>query len=629
MAGLVWLAAVAVVHLSPVTPVSAGPLTAHGTVIVGPIDGRYGRWVLVETDTTVLLLDLKTSDVVSPGSGVFFTGMADGKSGTARGRAYSAKVRLDEIEVDDGPSLSAIGETVSSHVMNRLTPFDAGRGLLAGFLIGDTSHVSEADVEAMRLSGLSHFVAVSGSNVALFLLLLFVATGPLSMGPKRRAAIGLVGLPIYAAATRFEPSVMRASLMAGIALVGRLVGVVLEAWQLLATAIVLLLVLDPHLTSNVGFQLSVVATAGVVAGARWPVRGGRFSRALAVTIGAQFAVAPLLLIHFGSVPLMSPLINLVAAPLVAVSTTTGAVGVVGSSFLIELAAHLADVVLALSRAGSTLPQLGPASLAVVASGVLVILKWPKTSPAIALLGSLTVGSLLVGGHTTLPAGSVVVLDVGQGDSILLHGGDGRFALVDGGPDEVTVLRKLRQYGVSSLELVVLSHVHADHATGLVGVFKTMPVARLWAAGDPHSSSAASRLFDLAAAEVPKVGDRYQLGSLTLEVVGPLRTYASPNDQSVVIKVIGPERTMLLSGDIETVAQSEMGHLRADVLKVPHQGAATSDPEWLRSVGADLAVISVGPNQFGHPSDWVIDELEVSGANVIRTDESGDVAVPLS
>ena len=87
--------------------------------------------------------------------------------------------------------------------------------------------------------------------------------------------------------------------------------------------------------------------------------------------------------------------------------------------------------------------------------------------------------------------------------------------------------------------------------------------------------------------------------------------------------------MLLAGDIETVAQGELGHLRADVLKVPHQGAATSDPEWLLSVGADFAVISVGPNQFGHPSDWVIDELDGSGAEVVRTDESGDVVVPLS
>ena len=71
--------------------------------------------------------------------------------------------------------------------------------------------MNPADEDAMRLAGLSHFVAVSGSNVALFLGLLFVAAGPLALGPRRRALLGLIGLPVYAAATRFEPSVMRAS----------------------------------------------------------------------------------------------------------------------------------------------------------------------------------------------------------------------------------------------------------------------------------------------------------------------------------------------------------------------------------------------------------------------------------
>lgn len=86
--------------------------------------------------------------------------------------------------------------------------------------------------------------------------------------------------------------------------------------------------------------------------------------------------------------------------------------------------------------------------------------------------------------------------------------------------------------------------------------------------------------------------------------------------------------MLLSGDVETVAQAELGHLHADVLKVPHQGAATSDPAWLRGVGASEAVISVGPNNFGHPADWVIETLAGTGATVRRTDMDGTVIVEL-
>ena len=297
--------------------------------------------------------------------------------------------------------------------------------------------------------------------------------------------------------------------------------------------------------------------------------------------------------------------------------------------MVDLAALLADAVLALAQFGSTLPQLGPWGLgALLALGV-TLLRWPTVAPGAAVAGSVVIVLLLIAGRATLPDGAVVVLDVGQGDSILIHGGDSRFALVDGGPDELLLEERLRHYGVKSLELVVLTHVHADHATGLLGVAETMAVGTVWADTSPHSSSAASEFLALTPVDTPQVGDQYQLGSLVIEVIGPLRKYASPNDQSLVVKVTGQSRSMLLTGDIETVAQDELTDIRADVLKVPHQGAATSNPEWLASVGADLAVVSVGPNQFGHPADWVLAELETAGAQVVRTDEAGDVVVPLS
>jgi competence protein ComEC len=128
---------------------------------------------------------------------------------------------------------------------------------------------------------------------------------------------------------------------------------------------------------------------------------------------------------------------------------------------------------------------------------------------------------------------------------------------------------------------------------------------------------------------PPVGEKVMLGDLAIEVLGPLRRYASPNDQSIVLGVTGPTgRTLLLTGDIETFAQADLRGVTADILKVPHQGGATSNLEWLEEVDAGLAVISVGPNDFGHPSDEVIAVLEASGAEVRRTDIDGDIVVPL-
>jgi competence protein ComEC len=632
----VWLIAGVIAHLDEPARLEPGQFQGEARVITAIGSGRYGDWALVEADVGVLMLEVQPDTDMTRGDRVYIEGSVKGDPGTRTGIEYRAVLKARQLEVIERTSSIPLllGDALRDRVMERLDPFDPGRGLLAGFLSGDTSEVDPVDVEAMRKSGLSHFVAVSGSNVALFLGLLAFAAGPLALGPKRRAVVGLIGLPIYAAATRFEPSVMRASVMAGIALGGRLMGFVLEAWQLLSLAVIVLLVLTPSLTASAGFQLSVAATAGVLVGARWPTKGGMVFRALAVTIGAQIAVAPLLLAHFGSVPMMSPLVNLVAGPVVAGSTLIGAVGVAGPTLLITTAAWLANLVLVLARGAVTWPQLEAIPLSAVLLAVVAVVRWPWSRPTIAIGGAVVVVVLVLGRGAAVPDPGVVVLDVGQGDAILIHGGDGKYALVDGGPDELVILDRLRKYGVDRLDLVILSHVHADHATGLAGLVGTVPIGQAWLATEPHFTRASHELMAVLGSHSvpvvePKVGDSFRLGTLTLIVEGPLRRYASPNDQSIVLRVIGPKRTMLLVGDIETVAQAELSQLRADVLKVPHQGAATSDPGWLGSVGADLAVISVGPNSFGHPASWVIDVLEESGAEVVRTDEVGDVVVPLS
>lgn len=634
VAAFAWLAAWVFTLATQPEPLQPGQVSGEGVLATDPISGRDSDRAVVSTHVGNLLIEMEQSAGLLRGSRVRFEGIVDGPPGRIGAHRYRAVVHVHDVEViDAAPLLFDLGERVRERVGDRLAPAEGGRALLAGFLIGDTSGLSRAQEEAMRRAGLSHFVAVSGSNVALYLGLLVFLAGPLALGPRRRAVVGLLGLPVYAAATRFEPSVMRASVMAGMALGGRLLGVVFEAWQLLSVAVIVLVSVQPTLTMSAGFQLSVVATAGVLMGARWPVRGGRVGRALAVTLGAQIAVAPLILFHFGSVPLLSPLVNLIAAPVVAASTLVGAIGVIGPGLLLEVAAFLADIVLWLAAGSEIWPQLSGGQFAFLVACGMVAVRWPSVRPLMALAGSavLVFGVLGLGRGT--PDASVVVLDVGQGDAILIHGGDDHYALVDGGPDQLVLLDRLRAHGVDHLDLVVLSHVHADHATGLIGLAGRMYVDQAWLRTEPHETSASAALIEsLRRHEVaiyePSPGERFDLGDLTLEVEGPLRRYASPNDQSIVVTVEGPARDMLLTGDIEVFAQRELRNLRADVLKVPHQGAATSDPEWLAEVGSELAVISVGPNQFGHPVDWVIELLEESGAEVLRTDQAGDVVVPL-
>jgi competence protein ComEC len=537
--------------------------------------------------------------------------------------------RFEVVAEPDSPVL-LVGNALRRRVLDRLVPLDGGRALLAGFLIGDTSGIDQMDRWAMRRAGLSHYTAVSGSNVAIFLGVLLVAAGPLGIGPRRRAVVGLSGLPVFAAVTGFEPSVMRASVMAALVLAGRLVGIGLEAWQVLSAATIGLLVADPGLAADVGFQLSVAATAGVVVGSRYPVPRGWMARSLAVGIGAQVAVAPLLILNFGQVPLLSPLANLAAAPVVAVATVIGIIGVFGLGPATDVAAWLASLVLAMARVASAWPQIGWAGLAVALVLLAVVMRRRSARPALALVASVVVAWLVVAPVRHLPEPGAVVLDVGQGDSILLSGGDHHFALVDGGPDQATLAENLLEYRAHALDLVVLTHDHADHSAGLAGLPGRVPVGLFWSGDEETGADDLTGRFEKEGTVVarPRIGDTYRLGALTLTVIGPVRGYESVNDESIVLMVEGPAGSMLLAGDIEAHAQDDLGGIEADVLKVPHHGGGTSDREWLEGVGADLAVISVGANDFGHPVPWVIDALESTGSEVVRTDLNGDVLVPL-
>ena len=617
----VWALAVAA-EASGESTIPDGPFRGEVRLVGDVVHGRYGHWVKAATEGGELFVDLAGGIDAGRGDILY----VEGELEAGRLEAHETTMAHSEMGV-----LERWGTSLRRAALERLDPLVDGRALLAGFLIGDTSGVDPADVDAMRLSGLSHFVAVSGSNVALFLLLLFIFTGPLAMGPRRRAIVGLLGLPIYAAVTAFEPSVLRASVMAALALVGRIVGLVLEAWQLLALAVVLLVLVEPSLPGSVAFQLSVVATAGVIVGARWPA-SSKVARPFAVTVGAQVAVAPVLLIHFGTVPLMSPLANLVVGPLVGLATALGAVGLLFPS-AVAIGSVVAELILGIARLTSGWPQLGVYGVALTLVVGFLALFFRSVRPFVFVAAAVGFAFVVVPSGWPPPA-SATVLDVGQGDAILLHGGGGRFGLVDGGPDPVVLERKLRSYGVESIEFAILTHVHSDHAAGLAGVWQRFPIHHLYASLEPHRSSAADRLIAearMSGVDVssPEPGQRMTFGDLILDFEGPRRRYASPNDQSIVVTVSGPQRTMLLSGDIETFAQAELRHLRADVLKVPHQGAGTSDAGWLVDVGSDHAVISVGPNQFGHPVPWVIELLEASGARVSRTDLEGDVVIELS
>ena len=237
-----------------------------------------------------------------------------------RARWAHAVARLDDADVlqlAPARGLLAPANALRARLLRGTEPLaPTARALTAGFLLGDTRGIPPDVISAYRDSGLSHLLAVSGENVAFVLALASVVLRRLRLGARTAVAVGVIVM--FAAMTRFEPSVLRASAMAALALLASFAGRPISTLRVLAYAVIVLLVADPFLLHSVAFLLSCGASAGIAL-LRAPIArrlpGPELVREpLAVSLAAQVGVMPILLWAFGTFPVVTPLANLVAAP---------------------------------------------------------------------------------------------------------------------------------------------------------------------------------------------------------------------------------------------------------------------------------------------------------------------------
>lgn len=542
----------------------------------------------------------------------------------------------------------------------------APAGLLPGLVLGDTSRLPTELADAFRSTGLSHLVAVSGANLAI---LLAATIGVLRRLGVRRVVLAVLGAGVlvgFVLVARPSPSVLRASAMGLVVLVGLASGRVGAPVPALSAAVLGLVLLDPGLARSAGFALSVAATAGILM--IGPPIADRLRRRLpgpvaepvAVSLGASLACLPLLAGWFGRVSLVAVPANLLAAPAVPAATLLGVFAAVCAPVALPMARLVAWVaavptgwLILVARVGSDLPgsQLswatGPVGVALgVASVALVLLaifrRRPRRILAVglvaALLAGLSITRVSVGWPP--PGWALVACDVGQGDALVLAAGQGVGVVVDAGPEPRLVDSCLRDLGVREVPIVVLTHLHADHVEGLPGVVHGRRVGEIdigpldeppyewrrvrgwaWAAGIPVRRAVE--------------GETRQIGAVGWTVLAPRHSFhgtnSDPNNSSLVLRVSWGRVTALLAGDIEPPAQEELVGsgvpLRADILKVPHHGSAYQTPELLRAVGERVAITSVGAdNSYGHPAPRTLREIRSDGAHGFRTDQDGAVAV---
>ncbi|MDP2736962.1 MAG: ComEC/Rec2 family competence protein [bacterium] len=237
------------------------------------------------------------------------------------------------------------------------------------------------------------------------------------------------------------------------------------------------------------------------------------------------------------------------------------------------------------------------------------------------------------------------LDVGQGDAILIKAPGGQNVLIDGGPDKGVIKRLAENlpWWDKQIDLMILTHPHDDHVTGLIDVLKRYRVKRILYTGAVHNAPNYLAWLKLARdKKVPlTIIDKQQIINLSqeakLEILYPTesllnKTLADLNDSSIIIKLIHGQNKFLLTGDatekVEKILLAGGADLSADVLKVGHHASQySSGEEFLEKVKPSLAVIQVGKdNDFGHPNLRIIKRLERIGAEIFRTDEKGTVKI---
>lgn len=545
--------------------------------------------------------------------------------------------------------------------------------LVPALTVGDTSGVSEQTATRFRVTGLTHLMAVSGANLTLLLAFVTTLAGWARVHGRARLGVAALAVVAFVLLCRAEPSVLRAAAMATVALAslgrGPRAG---GGLRNLSLAVIGLCWVDPWLSRSWGFALSVTACLGILLWARrWAAVMSRWApgwvaEAACVPLAAQLATQPLVTALSGTVSLAGLGANVLAGPFVGPVTilglVTAALGWVSPGLARPfgwLAGWAAEPILQVARVGADLPGattrwpatlFGLCLLLVGCLGLAQVMGAVLSRPWVVVpaAGLLVVALLRPPGPAGWPPPGWVIMacDVGQGDATVIRSADRQAILIDTGPDPTAIAACLDQAQVSAIPLLVLSHYHADHIAGLGRVLGSRPVGQLLVSPYSSPTQNAAWVRELAAQHqipirVACPGEMLTVGAVRWQTLGADQpagqapsSSSTENDSSIVARAsIGPV-TVLLTGDLEPQGQQALlargVDLRATVLKVPHHGSGRQHPDFLAATGARLALVEVGiDNDYGHPSTKTLRALAGLGMTVLRTDQSGAIALRVS
>ncbi|HOJ78618.1 MAG TPA: DNA internalization-related competence protein ComEC/Rec2 [Bacillota bacterium] len=568
-------------------------------------------------------------------------------------------------------AMSVFGKSV-------LTP--RNYSLLQGMIFGEdlVQEGEEGDlVERFRRTGTIHLLTVSGLHIGFVVAGLTLLLRLLKIPEKYRIVPLVVCVGFYMLMTGLEPPVVRAGLMFVLYMLSKSLGAGDSGLNRLSLAALIILFLNPYNLFAAGFQLSVLATLGVV----WlfPVMRQYFPvkkrilnavwQALLISISAQLMIIPLLIVYFNQVSWLAPLYNLILVLPANLTVSTGLLGellglwipAVGKIILKGTDLTLHFIWKFMNLFGNlkwnafwmpSWPLLWVISYYLILLLVLDRLKpnlltgkrnWRFGTVCITLLliANLLIWSLVYYNNQERCV-EIVMLDVGQGDAILLRTPDGYTALVDGGDNGAgfrRILPYLRREGIDHLDYVFGTHGHQDHLGGLGEVLLKISANQFYLPEniDFDSVTVKKLLETIKARKFTKTtvsnGKKFRLGAKVCGRVFHLEERLDENNNSLVLQLQYGKNSILLTGDLgakgEEILVTKYPHLlKATVLKVGHHGSDSSSTlRFISQVKPRVAMISAGSNnRYGHPGKKSLNRLYSLGSKVYRTDLHGTIKV---
>jgi competence protein ComEC len=585
-------------------------------------------------------------------------------------------------DVEEGPLFQQGVHRVRRGVLSGIERYHAGEAaeVLTGLLLGSKDRMQQDLKDSFSNVGVIHILAVSGLHTGYVLMALLLVVSLFRCPEPVRTLIVLAGLYGFVSVVGFRSSVVRASIMAGLWLVGRQLGRPVQPLHILGLAALIILLIAPQQLFQAGFQFSFAAVMGIVLVLdivpKWRPEPGRslWKRGLTtmgtlalVSVSAQLTTLPLTVYYFFKIPLLALAANLLVIPLVGVIVVLGFITLVMhmiSPLIASCYATVNTVCLSWLIHGvrwidslsiTTLAVQKPSLMVLVLYYILLLLLllWHRPRIRKHLLFFLLIFSTiwsLKPAKQTRPLAELTVLDVGQGDAVVCRFADGSVLMVDAGPcsdsfDSGTsvILPYLHALGIRRIHTLVVTHDHNDHIGGVPTVLNEIPVGRVVRARitDTPLSRGVDSLMHVHNIPLQQVqaGDSLFVSPLALCLV--LHPWQRPagipfgngdglNNHSIVLLLHIGHQSILLTGDVEQEAESDLLRygdlLSAPVVKVGHHGSETaSSGPFVRRVDAKFAVVSVGEtNRFGLPDKKPLQRWRRSGARVLRTDQQGAI-----